>query len=94
MVAKKLIRIEICMLLFDTVAKASVLQIKGHAGYYSCSKCTVEGQHINGRMCFPETNCTKRTNEDFRNQTDEKPSYRRNYTDSNTWFRFNINSSP
>jgi len=59
-------RIEIFMLLFDTVAKASVLQIKGHAGYYSCSKCTAEGEHINGRKCFPETNFTKRTNEDFR----------------------------
>lgn len=70
-VAGKLTRIEICMLLFDTVAKASVLQIKGHAGYYSCSKCTAEGEYINGRMCFPETNFTKRTNEDFRNQTDE-----------------------
>lgn len=71
MVAGKLTHIEICMLLFDTVAKASVLQIKGHAGYYSCSKCIAEGEHINGRMCFPETNFTKRTNEDFRNQTDE-----------------------
>lgn len=71
-VAGKLTRIEICMLLFDAVAKASVLQIKGHAGYYSCSKCTAEGEYINGRMCFPETTYfIKRTNEDFRNQTDE-----------------------
>lgn len=71
LVAGKLTRIEICMLLFDAVAKASVLQIKGHAGYYSCSMCTAEGEYINGRMCFPETTFIKRTNEDFRNQTDE-----------------------
>lgn len=58
-------------LLFDTVAKAKVLQIKGHTGYYSCSKCIAEREYINSRMCFPETNFIERTNEDFRNRTDE-----------------------
>lgn len=52
LIAGQSTRIEICMLLFDAVAKASVLQIKGHSGYFSCSKCTAEGEYINGRMCF------------------------------------------
>lgn len=42
-------RFEIQMLLFDAVAKASVLQIKGHSGYSSCSKCTAEFFNLTSR---------------------------------------------
>ncbi|KAL4154104.1 hypothetical protein QTP88_001937 [Uroleucon formosanum] len=64
-------RFEIQMLLFDAVAKASVLQIKGHSGYSSCSKCTAEGEYLNGRMCFPDITFIERTDNDFKNQTNE-----------------------
>lgn len=70
-VCGKKTRFEIQMLLFDAVAKASVLQIKGHSGYSSCSKCTAEGEYLNGRMCFPDTTFIERTDNDFKNQTDE-----------------------
>jgi len=60
---------KINMFLFDAVAKASVLFIKGHSGYSSCSKCTQEGEYLNS-VCFPEIEFIKRTDQDFINQTD------------------------
>jgi len=62
---------KISMFLFDAVAKASVLFIKGHSGYSSCSKCTQEGDYIIHSVCFPETEFIKRTDHDFINQIDE-----------------------
>jgi hypothetical protein len=70
-VCGKTTRFEIQMLLFDAVAKANVLQIKGHSGYYSCFKCKAESEYLNGKMCFPDVNFTERTDDDFINQTDE-----------------------
>lgn len=60
---------KISMLLFDAVAKASVLQIKGHSGYSSCSKCMQEGEYLD-HVVFPDITFTKRTDTDFINQTD------------------------
>ncbi|CAI6376861.1 unnamed protein product [Macrosiphum euphorbiae] len=60
---------KIVMFLFDAVAKASVLFIKGHSGYSSCSKCTLGGEYINS-VCFTEIEFNKRTDSDFMNQTD------------------------
>ena len=40
----------------DAPAKAFVTGIKSFSGYFGCSKCTVEGDYRNGRMCFLETN--------------------------------------
>lgn len=50
----KYVRFKITMFLFDAVAKASILYIKGHSGYSSCSKCNQEGEYINNRICFPK----------------------------------------
>lgn len=55
----------------DAPAKAFVLQIEGHNGYSSCTKCIIEGSYINNKMCFPETNAQLRTDEDFRLRKDE-----------------------
>lgn len=55
----------------DAPARAFVLQIKGHNGYSSCTKCIIEGSYINGKMCFPETNAQLRTDKDFRLRKDE-----------------------
>lgn len=60
---------KISMLLFDAVAKASVLRIKGHSGYSSCSKCTQEGEYLD-HVIFPDLEFIKRTNDDFVNQSD------------------------
>lgn len=57
----KTYRVRIHTLICDAVAKSYLLYTKGHAGYSSCPRCTVEGDYINNRMCFLETDCTLRT---------------------------------
>lgn len=44
--------------------------VKGHTGYHGCEKCTQQGVW-KGRMTFPETDATLRTDEDFNNMIDE-----------------------
>lgn len=55
----------------DAPARAFVLNVKGHTGYFACTKCCVEGEHYSHRMTFSEINCELRTNDSFRNQTCE-----------------------
>lgn len=55
----------------DAPAKAFILQVKGHSGYSSCTKCSTEGAHMNSKMCFPEINASLRTDEDFRLKKDD-----------------------
>lgn len=62
------IHVSIDSLIADAPAKSFVTATKGHTGYFSCSKCTTEGEYIGGRMCFPDINCPTRTNESFRIQ--------------------------
>lgn len=59
---------KITSLICDLPAKSFVLCIKGHNGYFSCSKCTLEGDFENNVMCFPETNFEKRTDQSFRDR--------------------------
>ncbi|KAG5886385.1 hypothetical protein JTB14_033596 [Gonioctena quinquepunctata] len=61
---------KITKFLFDAVAKASILAIKGHAGYSSCIKCSQHGESIQDRVCFPLLTFEKRTHEGFVQQTD------------------------
>lgn len=56
----------------DSPAKAFLLKTKGHTGFHSCSRCTVQGTYIQRRVCFPDLNCSKRTHEDFVNQIYEE----------------------
>lgn len=37
----------------DAPSKSFILNTKGHAGFYSCTRCTEDGKYINNRMCFP-----------------------------------------
>jgi len=39
----------------DAPAKSYILKIKGHSGFYSCSKCEIEGEYLANRICFPYT---------------------------------------
>ncbi|KAB0804230.1 hypothetical protein PPYR_01200, partial [Photinus pyralis] len=55
----------------DAPAKAFVLGVKGHNAYHSCTKCIVEGEFISNRMCFLDTNCSLRTDHEFRNNVYE-----------------------
>lgn len=68
----KTFKFKISMFLFDAVAKSSVLYIKGHSGYSSCSKCCQEGEYIKDRVCFPDIDFVKRTHLDFILQTDDQ----------------------
>ncbi|KAK5641543.1 hypothetical protein RI129_010090 [Pyrocoelia pectoralis] len=64
---KVLINAIIC----DSPAKSFLLQIKGHNAYSSCTKCCVEGDYMDNRMTFLETNAALRTNEKFRQRVYE-----------------------
>lgn len=47
------------------------MNVKGHGGYSSCSKCTVVGEHKRNRMYFNELAAPKRTDNDFKDKKDE-----------------------
>jgi hypothetical protein len=49
----------------DAPAKSFLLKTKGHTGFFSCSRCTIEGIYFENRVCFPGTNFIKRTHSDF-----------------------------
>lgn len=53
----------------DVPAKSYILRTKGHSGYYSCTKCDIEGNYINGRVCFPNQKFKARTDFEFRAKT-------------------------
>lgn len=61
----------IYLIVADAPAKAFILNVKGHNGYFSCSKCKIEGEYINNRVCFPEIDNNLRTDQDFSNHLDE-----------------------
>lgn len=56
----------------DSLAKSFLLKTKGHTGFYSCSRCTVQGIFLQRRVCFPNLNCLKRTRSDFINKINEE----------------------
>ena len=53
-------------LVCDVPAKAMLLNVKGHTGYYSCTSCREVGQRINNVTCFPtEVPIILRTDHEF-----------------------------
>lgn len=64
--------ISIHSIICDAPAKSFITFTKGHAGYFSCSKCIIEGEFIANRVCFPDLNCQNRTDVTFRNQDQEE----------------------
>lgn len=66
-----LIKIRIHLFILDAVARAHVLCIKSHCGYFACNRCTQEGE-FHGGVTFPGIHAPKRTNESFRNQDDDE----------------------
>jgi len=61
-------RFKLSMLICDTPAKSYVLA-KGHSGYFSCTKCDIEGDMVNKVLCFVDTkNLHKRSDHSFRNK--------------------------
>lgn len=56
----------------DAPAKSFITLPKGHTGYLSCSKCTIEGDFIANRICFPSFDYQIRTDDSFSNQIQEE----------------------
>jgi hypothetical protein len=88
-IGNKLLCVEVMGLICDAPAKSFVCNTKGHSGYNSCSKCTVEGEYLNNRVCFPNgTIAPMRTHESFLNQDHEE--YHMGYTRLTYIPRFNL----
>jgi hypothetical protein len=66
-----IIPVEIFGICCDAPAKSFVLCVKGHTGYSSCTRCTIEGKFLNNRLCFPGKSGVKRTHASFIQQVDE-----------------------
>lgn len=56
----------------DSPAKSFILCTKGHAGYSSCSRCTVDSERVNNTTCFLGSNFPKRTHISFLNRSDDE----------------------
>lgn len=58
----------------DSPAKSFVLKTKGHSGFSSFSRCTIEGEYFQNRVCFPysRNKYLKRTHESYVQQTQQK----------------------
>lgn len=59
-------KVQLNCFIADSPARAFILNIKSHSGYFGCSKCVCEGDYIEGRVVFLESNSTLRTNSSFR----------------------------
>lgn len=70
----KMYRVEFDRMVADAQARAYLKCIKGHSGYYSCERCTVEGKYYRStkHVCLVETNAPLRTDESFRAQEQEE----------------------
>lgn len=58
-------------LICDAPARAFLLNIISHSGYYSCSKCTIRGRYILHKVVFPEIDSSLRTDYSFRLRLDK-----------------------
>ena len=58
----------------DAPARSSLKRIKQHCGYNACERCVVTGEYdsFSRHVCFTQTNCKKRTNQDFQLQIDQQ----------------------
>ena len=55
----------------DAPARAFIKCIKGHTGYNGCERCSQTGEHVSGRMTYPENSSKLRTDKSFRGKEDE-----------------------
>lgn len=57
----------------DSPAKSYILKVKGHSGFSCCTRCIIEGEYLNNRLCFPYTHIkpNKRNHQNYINIVDE-----------------------
>jgi hypothetical protein len=68
----KKIDVTIGVFITDGPAKAYILGVKSHGGYFSCPDCEIPGVNIDGRVVYLGLNYKKRTDADFRNMIDQE----------------------
>ncbi|XP_077561437.1 uncharacterized protein LOC144177729 [Haemaphysalis longicornis] len=66
------VKVQLGAIICDAPAKSYILCIKGHTGYFSCSKCTTEGDFLKDRMSFPQLDAPLRTDASFRTKQQEE----------------------
>ncbi|XP_076299700.1 uncharacterized protein LOC143218433 [Lasioglossum baleicum] len=72
LINEHLYHLQIKSFICDAPAKAFIKCKKHHTGYHSCTKCHIEGDYIDKRVCFPDVNNIKlRTDVEFRSKVDE-----------------------
>jgi len=67
-----LISLQISNIVCDTPAKSFLLNVKNFNAYFGCTSCIEEGDYIEHRVALIRTNAPLRTNETFRNQSNEE----------------------
>jgi len=55
----------------DAPAKSFILNVKGHTGYSSCTKCWDEGEYYERRICFSDKAGKERTDLEFFLKSDD-----------------------
>lgn len=65
---RQIVKVNVHSVVCDAPARAFILNVKRHTGYFGCQKCTVEGEYDNHRVTFPSSPGTLRTNSAFRNK--------------------------
>lgn len=71
-VNSKLLSVSVKQVICDSPAKAFVLNVKGHNSRVGCNTCTEEGEYKERRMAFLGVNALLRTNDSFRNKSDDE----------------------
>lgn len=61
--------IEIGHFVCDAPARAFLLNVKSHSGFYCCTKCTQKGEYFQRRITFPDTSAEQRSDQSFKNRT-------------------------
>ena len=59
------IAVDIRAIVCDAPAKSMILGVKGHSGYYGCTKCEVKGEYLEKRVAFTAIDEALRTDEKF-----------------------------
>lgn len=69
----KLKKVSIDAICCDAPEKSFVLKIKGHSGFFSCTRCKQEGEYLQNRISFPfQEICSKRNHNDYINMSHEE----------------------
>lgn len=69
----KILPVVIHLMCCDAPAKSFLLKIKGHSGFFSCTRCHIEGDYLCNRVCFPYSHqkMTSRTHANYLLKVDE-----------------------